>query len=87
MRLQEVYKSKAEKINLGGEKLWEAANTTAPVSGSSSVVDDLGKLGTHPTVPATSVLQVTENLKKTALETEGALALNPIQDWNEVEMV
>jgi len=79
-------KSNAEKINLDADKLWKAANT-APVSGSSSVVDDLGKLGTHPTVPATSVLQVTENLKKTALETEDPLALTPIKDWNEVEMV
>ncbi len=64
-------KSKAEKIILDVEKLWEAANTTASGSGSSSAVDDLGKLGAHPAVPVSSVLQVTENLKKTALETEG----------------
>ena len=78
-------KSNTEKVNLDADKLWKAGNT-APKSGPSSGVDDLGKLGTHPTVPATSVLQVTENLKKTALETEDPLALTPIQDWNEVEM-
>ena len=80
-------KSKTDKIDLNVEKLWEVANSSASGSGPSSAVDDLGKLGAHPKVPASSVLLVTENLKKTALETDGALALNPIQDWNEVEMV
>ena len=80
-------KSKTDKLNLNGEKLWEVANPSASGSGPSSAVDDLGKLGAHPKVPASSVLLVTENLKKTALETDGAQALNPIQDWNEVEMV
>ena len=73
-------KTETERINLDGDKLWEAANTSASGSKSSSTVDDLGKLGSHPALPASSVLKVTENLKKTALETENPLALKPVQD-------
>ena len=58
-----------------------STSTTAPT--------DMGQLGETPPIPDSSLLKVTDELKKTAIDTDpaGAAALNPIKEVNEVLMV
>ena len=84
---KKVTKAKTAKIGLNGEKLWEVASGSSSGSGPSSTVTDMGQLGKAPEIPDTSLLQVTDDLKKAAIEPEGAAALNLIKEVNKVEMV
>ena len=84
---KKVTKAKGDKIGLDGEKLWEVASGSPSGSNSAPDLTDMGQLGKAPPIPDTSLLKVTDGLKKAAIEPEGAAALNPIKEVNVVEMV